>query len=289
MGQGGDQPNLHRGDRVVVGRSNEPGAGVAYYFSDYQRRTPLLVLAVIFGVVVVGLARWRGAAAVAGLFVSLLVLVKFVLPAVLDGESPVAVAIVGSAVIMLFVVYLAHGVNLRTTTALLGTGVALLLTGALAWVFVHAAQISGLASEEMTYLRSEAGTVSPQGLVLAGIIIGSLGVLNDVTVTQASAVWEIYLADPTTTTTRLYGAAMRVGRDHIASTVYTLVLAYAGAALPLLVLFTLTGRHFNDVVTGEIVAVEVVRTLVGSIGLVAAVPITTGLAVVFVRQAQHDA
>jgi len=284
IGQSADEPLLHRGDRIVVGRSFDPTAGVAYYFSDFQRRTPLVFLALIFAVVVVALARWRGAAAIVGLFVSLLVLVRFVLPAILDGKSPIAVAIVGSAVIMVFVVYFAHGVNVRTTTALLGTALSLLLTGALAWIFVQATQLSGLASEEVTYLRASAETLNPQGLLLGGIIIGSLGILNDITVTQASAVWELHLADPSAPATRLYGAAMRIGRDHIASTVYTLVLAYAGAALPLLVLFTLTGRAFSDVVTGELVAEEVVRTLVGSIGLVAAVPITTALAVALVMR-----
>jgi uncharacterized membrane protein len=284
IGESADQPTLHSGQRIVVGRSVEPTGHVTYYFSDFQRKMPIILLALIFAVVVVGLARWRGAAAIAGLFISLLVLVRFVLPAILDGKSPIAVAIVGSAVIMLFVVYLAHGVNVRTTTALLGTALSLLLTGGLAWVFVRAAQLSGLATEEVSYLRATAGKLSPQGLLLGGIIIGSLGILNDITVTQASAVWELHLVDPTAPAARLYRSAMRIGRDHIASTVYTLVLAYAGAALPLLVLFTLTDRGFTDVVTGELVGEEVVRTLVGSIGLVAAVPITTALAVALVMR-----
>jgi uncharacterized membrane protein len=284
VGESADQPTLHAGQRIVLGRSVEETGHVTYYFSDFQRTTPLVVLALLFAVVVVGLARWRGAAAIVGLFISLLVLVRFVIPAILDGKSPIAVAIVGSAVIMLFVVYLAHGVNVRTTTALLGTAMSLLLTGGLAWIFVRAAQLSGLASEEMTYLRATAGKLSPEGLLLGGIIIGSLGILNDITVTQASAVWELHLADPSAPAARLYRSAMRIGRDHIASTVYTLVLAYAGAALPLLVLFTLADRGFTEVVTGELVGEEVVRTLVGSIGLVAAVPITTALAVALVMR-----
>lgn len=280
-----DQPSFRSGDRVILGRYVEPGGDVAYSFADYQRRTPMLALGLLFAVAVVGLARWRGAAAVVGLAISLVVLVKFVLPAILAGENPVMVAIVGSAVIALLVVYLAHGINVRTTTALLGTLVALALTALLAVVFVHAAHLTGLSSEEGTYIRGILGKrVDLQGLLLGGIVIGSLGVLNDITVTQASAVWEIHLANPTVGARRLYRSAMRIGRDHIASTVYTLVLAYAGAALPLLVVFAVADRRLGEVLTGELVAEEVVRTLVGSIGLVAAVPITTALACLLVTR-----
>lgn len=280
-----DQPVLRTGDRIVLGRTFDLANGATYYFSDYQRRIPLLVLGGLFAAMVVGLARWRGGAAIVGLGVSLLVLVRFVLPGVLAGESPLLMSIVGSSVIVLFVVYLAHGVSTRTTTALVGTLVSLSLTGVLGVVFVHAARMTGLASEEATYLRGVLGSrVNIQGLLLGGIVIGSLGVLNDVTVTQASAVWEIFTANPATSVGRLYRSAMRIGADHIASTVYTLVLAYAGAALPLLVVFTVADRSLGDVVTGELVAEEVVRTLVGSVGLVAAVPITTGLACLLVTR-----
>ena len=283
--EGPDQPTLRVGDRVVLGRADDPGSGVAYYFSDYQRRTPLLVLGLLFAAAVVGLARWRGAAALVGLGVSLLVLVRFVLPAVLAGESPLAVAVVGSSLIALVIIYLAHGVNARTTTAVLGTLASLGLTAMLAVVFVEATQLTGLSSEEGTYLRGLlGGQVNLQGLLLGGIVIGALGVLNDVTITQASAVWEIYLADPTAGAGRLYRSAMRIGRDHIASTVDTLVLAYAGAALPLFVIFTVADRGLGDVVTGEVVAAELVQTLVGSLGLVAAVPVTTGLACLLVTR-----
>lgn len=285
--EGPDQPALHPGDRVVLGRGVDP-QGVTYYFADYQRRVPLLLLGIVFAVLVVALGRLKGAAALVGLAASLLVLIRFVLPGILAGESPVAVALVGSALIIVAVVYLAHGVNVRTTTALLGTLVSLAVTGLLAALFVSVARITGLSSEEATYLKTATSHVSVQGLVLAGVVIGSLGVLNDVTVTQASAVWEIHLANPTAGAGRVYQSAMRVGRDHIASTVYTLVLAYAGASLPLLVLFTLAGRGVSDVITGEVVAQEVVRTLVGGIGLVSSVPITTGLAALVVAGHHGD-
>ena len=195
-------------------------------------------------------------------------LVRFVLPAILAGESALAVATVGAAVIALVIIYLAHGSRPSTTTAVLGTLAALGLTALLAVVFVEATKLTGLSSEEGTYLRGVLGsTINLRGLLLAGIMIGTLGVLNDVTVTQASAVWEIYRANPAVGVRKLYASAMRIGRDHIASTVDTLVLAYAGAALPLFLMFTVADRRLGDVVTGEIVAQEIVQTLVGSLGL----------------------
>jgi uncharacterized membrane protein len=185
---------------------------------------------------------------------------------------------VGSSIIMLAVLYLVHGLNARTTTALLGTLVSLGLTGVLAGVFVAASHITGLASEEATYLLAVGGRLNLSGVLLAGVVIGSLGALNDVTVTQASSVWELHAVNPALRAVDLYRSGMRIGRDHIASTVYTLVFAYAGASLPLLILFTLADRRVGDILTSEVVAEEIVRTLVGSIGLVASVPLTTALA-----------
>lgn len=276
--RGPGQPNLAVGDKIVVGRSNDPALGNLYYFSDYQRRTPLVALAIGFAVVIVAVGRVRGLAALAGVAVSFFILVKFVLPSILDGHSPLAVAVVGSAAMMFALLYLAHGVTAMTTTALLGTLLSLLLTGLLAAVFVDAARLLNLASEETTFLQFSASQVNLQGLLLGSIVIGSLGVLNDVTVTQASAVWQLREADPRAPARRLYRSASRIGRDHIASTVDTLVLAYAGASLPLLLLFSLASRPVGDVLTGSLVAEEIVRTLVGGIGLAASVPITTGLA-----------
>jgi uncharacterized membrane protein len=222
-----------------------------------------------------------------GLAISFGVLVRFMLPAILVGKNPVAVAVVGSATIMFVALYLAHGINARTTTAVLGTVGALFLTGVLAWIFVTGSHLTGLASEESGLLAASLSGVSLRGLLLGGVVIGSLGVLDDVTVTQASAVWELHRANPTYGFQRLYAAGLRIGRDHIASTVNTLVMAYAGASLPLLVLFTLSSRRLGDVLTSEIVAQEIVRTLVGSIGLVAAVPITTALAAFVVDRSMH--
>jgi uncharacterized membrane protein len=280
VAQGADSPVLHGGDKIVVGRagSGEGDDAGGWYFSDFQRRGPLLALAVFFAVAVVIFGRWKGLFALAGLAVSFAVLVRFMLPAILIGKNPVAVAVVGSAAIMFAALYLAHGVNARTTTAVLGTVGALFLTGVLAWIFVGGTHLTGMATEESGLLAASLSGVSLRGLLLGGIVIGSLGVLDDVTVTQASVVWELHRANPAYGFQRLYAAGLRIGRDHIASTVNTLVMAYAGASLPLLVLFTLSSRNLGDVLTSEIVAQEIVRTLVGSIGLLSAVPITTALA-----------
>jgi len=291
VGQGADSPVLHGGDKIVVGRAGsgqagDPAAG-GWYFSDFQRRGPLLALAVFFALAVVVFGRWRGLMALAGLVVSFAILVRFILPAILVGKNPVAVSVVGAAAIMFAVLYLAHGVNARTTTAVLGTVGALFLTGLLAWVFLAGTHLTGMASEESGLLAASLSGVSLRGLLLGGVVIGSLGVLDDVTVTQASVVWELHQANPGYGFHRLYAAGLRIGRDHIASTVNTLVMAYAGASLPLLVLFTLSSRHLGDVLTSEIVAQEIVRTLVGSIGLVSAVPITTALAAFVADRSLH--
>lgn len=269
---------LAPGDKVVLSVTPDAPPELRYDITDYDRRVPLLLLGILFAGVIVLLGRWRGALALAGLVASLFVLVGFVLPSILSGNPPLAVAITGSAVVMLVALYLAHGLNVRTTSAVLGTFVSLAIVALLSFVFVKATNLTGLGSEEALFVNVAAGRINLEGLLLAGIIIGSLGVLDDVTVTQASAVWELHLANPALGARELYQSAVRIGRDHIASTVNTLVLAYAGASLPLLILFTISNSHFVDVLNGEIVTEEVVRTLVGSIGLVASVPITTALA-----------
>ncbi|MDP9069964.1 MAG: YibE/F family protein [Actinomycetota bacterium] len=280
--EGPGTPTLREGDRIVVGYAPDAPPGLQYYFADFQRRSPLVWLTALFVVAVVLLGRVRGLRALVGLALSLVVLVTFVLPAILEGSSPIAVAVVGSSAILLVNLYLAHGLNVRTTTAVVGTLASLGLIGVLAVVFVATTHLTGLASEEATFLQAASSRINLEGLLLGGIVIGSLGVLDDVTVTQASAVWELHLANPARGPGQLYGSALRIGRDHIASTVNTLVLAYAGASLPLLILLVEANRKVANVLTGEVVAVEIVRTLVGSIGLVASVPITTGLAALVV-------
>jgi len=200
-------------------------------------------------------------------------------PAILDGRPAVPVAMVGAAVIAYVALYAAHGFNRMTTSALLGTLAALVLTTVLSAVVIGLSEFTGLASDE-AYILTLAGTFDVSGLVLAGVVLGSMGAVDDVTVTQASAVWEIKRARPDIPLRELIRAGLRVGRDHVASMVNTLLLAYAGASMPLLLFFVLADQSLGTVLNTEIVATEVVRTLVGSIGLVAAVPFTTWLAAV---------
>lgn len=266
------------GDKITLGYQENADAGFRYYFNDFQRRTPLRLLAALFALAVIALGRFQGLRALIALGITGAVMLAFMFPSILDGHDPTAVALVTAAVIAIVALYLTHGITEMITVALLGTFAALGLTAILATVFSNLAHFTGFSSEDAFYLTIASAQVDVKGLVLAGIIIGSLGVLDDVTVTQVSAVWQLHEANPTYGARRLYAAAVIIGRDHIASTVNTLVLAYAGASLPLLLIFTQAGRGLGVVAEGELVGVEIVRTLVGSIGLVAAVPLTTALA-----------
>lgn len=275
---------IDRGDRLVVQYDGDNPSGLQYFFQDFQREGPLLLLVVLFAAAVIALGRWQGVRALLALGVTGVVLVAFAFPSILDGNDPTAVALVSAVVIALVALYLTHGVTEKITVALLGTFAALALTAVLAIVFTNLANFTGFGSEDAYYLQFASAQIDVKGLILAGIIVGSLGVLDDVTVTQVSAVWQLHEANPSYSAKRLYSSAVTIGRDHIASTVNTLVLAYAGASLPLLLLFAQAGRSLRQVAVGELVAVEVVRTLVGSIGLVAAVPLTTALAAVVVTR-----
>lgn len=280
---GAGQPKLAAGDHIRIIRQTDAGGAISYVFFDYERGWSLLALGFVFAVVIVAVARWRGLLALVGIVVAFLVIVLFLLPALRDGAPALPVALVGSAAILYAVMYLAHGVNLRTSAALLGTLSALLLAAGLSSAAIRLAHLTGLSEEQSSEVATYVGGVSITGLLLAGFTIGSLGVLNDVTVTQASTVFELaHLGDPTAQTSRkaIFLGAMRVGRDHIASTVYTLVLAYAGSSLPLLLLFSVANRSLDDVLTAEGVAIELVRSLVGGVALALAVPLTTAIATV---------
>lgn len=199
------------------------------------------------------------------------------MPAILAGEPPLLVAIVGSAAIMLTVLYLTHGWAWSTTVAVLGTLISLTLTGLLSAVTVGALHLTGI-TDDVSNAVGTGHSVNMEGLLLAGIVIGSLGVLDDVTITQAATVDELARANPSYGARSLYRAASRVGRSHIASVVNTIVLAYAGSSLPLLVLIVADNGGLGSVVTNQVLAQEIVRSLVATIGLIAAVPVTTGLA-----------
>jgi uncharacterized membrane protein len=266
------------GQRVRLSILEQAGQPTFYNIRDLERGRPMVALAALFVLAVIAFGRWQGVRSLIGLACSFTVIVGFVVPAILRGRSPVPVALVGAMAIMLASLYLAHGVGRKTTAAVVGTALALALTGALTAGFVELAALTGLASEEALNASFQVGGISLQGLLLAGIILGGLGVLDDVTVSQASLVFELRRADPAAGFAELVRGALAVGRDHVAASVNTLFLAYAGASLPLLVLFVSGGDALGTVATSEAVAVEVVRTLCGSIGLIAAVPLTTVLA-----------
>ncbi|MFD0371639.1 YibE/F family protein [Streptomyces sp. NPDC059071] len=273
---------LHEGQGVVVAYAPDAPRDLQYSVTDVNRKLPIIVLAGIFALAVVVVGRMRGVMALIALAASFVVLTLFILPAIIQGSNPLLVAIVGSSAIMLIALYLCHGLSARTSVAVLGTLVSLLLIGLLGSLFIDWASLSGNTDDNTGLIHGLYPDIDMSGLLLAGIIIGSLGVLDDVTVTQTSAVWELHQADPTMGPRRLYRSAIRIGRDHIASVVNTLVLAYAGASLPLLLLFSIAQSSVGTVANSELVAEEIVRTLVGSIGLVASVPITTGLAALVV-------
>ncbi|MFR9779488.1 YibE/F family protein [Micromonospora sp. MS34] len=277
---GPGSPRADVGDDVVVLALTDPAdpSSRRYAISDHQRGVPLAWLAVLVAVAVIGFGRLRGAAALAGLAVTFAVLLLFVLPAIVAGQSPLLVAVVGSATIMFVVLYLTHGVSVRTSVAVLGTLASLVLTGAMAALAMDLTHLTGYGSEDASTLGIYYQDVDLHGLLLAGIIIGSLGVLDDITVTQAETVAELAAANPAMSRRQLYRAATRVGRAHIASVVNTIVLAYAGASLPVLVLLLGSGRGIEETLNSEFIAQEIVRSLVGTLGLVAAVPLTTALA-----------
>ena len=266
------------GQRVRLSILEQAGQPTFYNIRDLERGRPMVALAALFVLAVIAFGRWQGVRSLIGLACSFAVIVGFVVPAILRGQSPVPVALVGAMAIMLASLYLSHGVGRKTTAAVVGTALALALTGALTAGFVGLAALTGLTSEEALNASFQVGGISLQGLLLAGIILGGLGVLDDVTVSQASLVFELRRADPAASFAELVRGAMAVGRDHVAASVNTLFLAYAGASLPLLVLFVSGGDALGTVATSEAVAVEVVRTLCGSVGLIAAVPLTTVLA-----------
>ncbi|TQJ35935.1 YibE/F-like protein [Arthrobacter sp. SLBN-122] len=277
------------GDQIrYLNLSNAQGAtgsqgSPAYIFVDFVRTLPIVLLAVLYAAVVIAVARWRGLRALIGLVGAYFVLANFLLPGLVEGKPPLLLALVGSTVIMIGVLYFAHGFSARTSTALLGTIFGLAITALLAAWATNAANLAGVGSHDAATLVNTSANISISGVILCGLIISGLGVLNDVTITQSSAVWELYELAPGSSARKLFTSAMRIGRDHIASTVYTIAFAYAGAALPILIIVMLYDRPLMDTLTSAELSEEVIRTLVGSIGLVLAIPVTTLIAVLVVK------
>lgn len=276
-------PRFAAGDPVVLAYGGgDANSADAYQIVDFQRGMPLLLLVGLFALAVLALSRWKGVRALTGLALSFAVIALFILPAILAGEDPLLVAIVGAGAIMFATLYLTHGFSVRTSVAVLGTLISLGLIGVISAVFSGLTRLTGLDEDTTTLIGSLGHGIDARGLLLAGVVIGAMGVLDDVTVTQSSAVWELHGANSALGVRRLYAAGVRIGRDHVAAAVNTLVLAYAGAALPLMLYSAISGVGIGSILGSQGIAQEILRTLAGSIGIIAAVPVTTLLAALIV-------
>jgi uncharacterized membrane protein len=274
------ESGLVPGDDIRLIRTpGADGRSATYGYFGTVRTGPTGLLLAVFVLTVLVVARWRGLMALLGLAFASFVVLTFMLPALLTGESGLLVGLIGSAAIMYVVLYSTHGLSIRTSAALAGTLIGVAITAGIGLLSIRSSRLAGVADESGGLLSTLVDDVSFQGLMTCAIIVAGLGVLNDVTITQASAVWELRGAAPDRTRRQLFAGGMRIGRDHIASTIYTIVFAYTGTALIVLLLLQVYGLPLLDLLATEEIGQEVVRTLATSIGLVLAVPVTTAIAV----------
>ena len=281
-----DDYMLKAGDKIIVTISKTPDNVVNAYFVDYVRITPILWLTLFFAIAIVLISQWKGIRALLSMVFSLYIIIGYIIPNILNGEDPLTISIIGSIILLGVSLYLTYGWTLKTHAAVLSMVLVLIITGALAGLFVVFAKLNGSGDENVMYLMQLSDTpINLRGLFLGGLIIGALGVLDDLVTTQAAAVFELHHANHELGFRGLYSSAMRIGQDHVAATVNTLVLAYAGASLPMLLMFSLGHGDYGYIVNFSFVAEEIVRTLVGSLGLIAAVPLTTVIAIFFAQRA----
>lgn len=292
--ENGNQPmghiNRYRvGDTILISETINGEGNEIYYIVDYIRTKSLGVLFILFVILAVMIGTKKGFFSLISMALSFLIIFIFLLPQIQQGKDPILIAIVSSMLIIPITFYLSHGFNKKTTIAILGTVIALIITGILSIIFSNLTHLTGADSEEILFLQGMNNTTyNLRGLLLAGILIGTLGIMDDITVSQTSIVYQLYDLKNDITTGELFKRSLQLGRDHIASMINTLILVYAGASMPLLLLFMSDSRTFSEVISLEVVATEIVRTLVGSIGLILAVPITTYLACYFVKIVQQD-
>ena len=270
------------GDDIFITIARRPDGVVEAFFVDVVREKALLGLFAVFVAAIVLMGGWKGVRSLISLGFSMLVIIGYVIPHILSGEDPVRVSLVGSAILLGVSLYVTYGWTWKTHASVLSMVLVLVITGTLTWLFMDLAWLSGSGSEEAMFLTQMSSVnINLRGLLLGGIIIGALGVLDDLVTTQSAVVFELHHTDPSLGFRAIFERAMRIGRDHVAATVNTLVLAYAGGSLPLLLLFTLGSGNYDFFINVEFISEEIVRTLVGSLGLMAAVPITTTLAALF--------
>lgn len=269
-------PKYKVGDELLVSYKKSPDGKESFFITDYLRRNSLFWLFLIFVIVTILIAKFKGLTSLLGMSFSFLVVFYFILPEIIKGKDPLLTTIIASLLIVPITFYLSHGLNKKTTVAVFSTLISLIITGILANFFVSISKLTGLATEEAGFLKVLTGKeINMRGLLLSGIIIGVIGVIDDITIYQAAIVWQIKELNEKLGFSEVYKRAMNVGCDHIASMINTLVLVYTGVSLPLFLLFINNPRPFAEVINYEIIASEIVRTLVGSLGLILAVPITT--------------
>jgi len=277
-----DDIRMYPGEKILITVGKTPANLVTAYFVDFDRTSALLWMTGMFAAAILFISGWKGFRSLLSMGFSLAVIIGYIIPHILVGEDPVRVSIIGSGLLLGVTLYLTYGWNLKSHSAVAGMLIALILTGMLAWAFMLLTRLSGQGDENALFLLQMLDArINLRGLFLGGMIIGALGVLDDLVMTQASAVFELHGANPELGFRGLYKSAMRIGQDHVAATVNTLVLAYAGASLPMLLMFSLSRGNYLYLINIAFVAEEIVRTLVGSIGLIMAVPLTTAIAIGF--------
>jgi uncharacterized membrane protein len=291
LGPARSAPAIGVGDAVRLMRPNgDPrvapaaDARVRYEFVEVDRRSAVLWVCVLAALVAVALLRWRGVLAVIGVALSVLIVVSFVVPAILAGEPALLVALVASLAVMFITLVLTNGVGAQMLAASLGVTATLVLTCLIAVVAVGITHLDGTSDLETLAVNARADAISLRGIILAGMLVGALGVVADTAVTQASAVMALRRTNPGLAAGRLYREALTIGRDHLSATIHTLVLAYAGAALPLLLELELGHVSSLDAVNGQAIAGPIVATVVGCLALICAVPLTTGLSAVMIAR-----
>jgi uncharacterized membrane protein len=276
------------GDKVLVEHSRAVDGRELFLIMDYVRTRPLLWLLLLFAVATLLLSGWQGVRSLVGMAISLAVVVGFIVPQILAGREPVVIAILGSVAMMGISLYLVYGWKAKTHVAVAGLFVSLVLTGLLAILFVNWTRLSGFGAEEAGFLQVAGVQLNTRGLLLAGIIVGTLGALDDIAIGQSSTIFELSKANPKLGWQALLKHGMTVGRDHIAAMVNTLLLAYVGAALPLVLLLSVYTESLGVTLNREIIAEEIVRTLVGSLGLLAGVPLTSLIAALVAQRKVHS-
>jgi len=270
---------LEPGDRLIVSINQAPDGSVNSYFIDFVRTKPLLWLLLAFVLLSVLVGGWQGARGLLGLVVSLVVILVYIIPGILDGKDPIVVTLIGGFILLGISLYLIYGWALKTHAAVLALFFTLVFTGLMINFFVDLTRLTGFGDEDILFVIQQVDiSINLRGLVMAGMLIGAMGALDDLVITQVSVVLQLHGTDPELGIRSLYQRAMRVGQDHISAMINTLFMAYAGAALPTLLLFSLSGQGFVELINLEFVAEEVVRILAGSLGLITAAPISTGIA-----------